>query len=389
LLLGIIYKLPEEQNPRNSMKPENMNNKIQLDKEQDRILSIDFFRGFTMFMLVTGIATLFNGITEQGKGGAVITLINKQLEHADWNGLYAWDLIQPFFMFIVGVAMPFSLAKRLARGDSGKKAFYHALTRSFWLLVLGFMLGSDENSIGFQNVLAQLSFTYLIAYLLMQKDIKWQLAVSFAMILFSDMIYRLWPVEGFNQPFTPDHNFGSWFDLATAGSLSSDHWVSFNAIATTAHTIWGVIVGMVLMKEWSQRKKVLVLLITGLVAVIIGYSMDPFIPIIKRICTSSFIIVSGGWCLIAMAFSYWLIDIMKFRKFALFFAIIGMNPIFIYLFSNLGGKHLLTSMTEPFTSRLFSWSGEITINMITIVVVAAMVWYICYFLYKRKIFIKL
>jgi predicted acyltransferase len=366
-----------------------MSNKIQIDQEQNRVLSIDFFRGFTMFMLVTGIATLFNGMVEQGKAGSIITLINKQLEHAEWNGLYAWDLIQPFFMFIVGVAMPFSLAKRLARGDSWKKSFFHALTRSFWLLVLGFMLGSDEKSIGFQNVLAQLSFTYIIAYLLMQKDIKWQLVVSFAIILLSDLIYRLWTVEGFNQPFTPDHNFGSWFDLATAGSLSSDHWVSFNAIPTTAHTIWGVIVGMLLMKEWSQRKKILVLLITGLAGVIIGYCMDPFIPIIKRLCTSSFMIVSGGYCLIAMAFSYWLIDVMKFRKFALFFAIVGMNPIFIYLFSNLGGKQLLHGMAEPFTSRLFSWGGEITISMITIIIVAAMVWYICYFLYKRKIFIKL
>jgi predicted acyltransferase len=361
----------------------------QLNQEQDRILSIDFFRGFTMFMLVTGIAGIFNEMVEQGKGGDVIALINNQLEHAEWNGLYAWDLIQPFFMFIVGVAMPFSLAKRLAKGDSWRKAFYHALIRSFWLLVLGFMLGAGEKSFDLTNVLAQLSFTYIIAFLLMQKDIKWQLLVSFVMILLSDLLYRFWSVEGFNQPFTPDHNFGSWVDMAITGSLNSDHWVAFNAIPTTAHTIWGVIVGMLLMNEWSQRKKILVLVITGITGVIIGYSMDPFIPIIKRLCTSSFIIVSGGWCLLAMALSYWLIDIMKFRKFALFFAIVGMNPIFIYLFSNLGGKQLLHRMARPFTSRFFVWSNDIAINMVTIIVVAAMVWYICYFLYKRKIFIKI
>jgi predicted acyltransferase len=368
---------------------ENIIKPIQLNQEQNRILSIDFFRGFTMFMLVTGIAGLFNGMVEQGKGGVIISLINKQLDHAEWNGLYAWDLIQPFFMFIVGVAMPFSLSKRLASGQSWKQAFYHALTRSFWLLVLGFMLGAGEKSFDLTNVLAQLSFTYIIAFLLMQKDIKWQLLVSFAMILLSDLLYRYWPIEGFNQPFTPDHNFGSWIDLAITGSLNSDHWVAFNAIPTTAHTIWGVIVGMLLMKDWSHRKKILVLLITGLAGIIIGYCMDPYIPIIKRLCTSSFIIVSGGWCLVAMAFSYWLIDVMNFRKLALFFAIVGMNPIFIYLFSNLGGKRLLNRMAEPFTSRLFFWSSEITITMITIIVVAAMVWYICYFLYKRKIFIKL
>ena len=366
-----------------------MNEPVKLKQEESRILSIDFLRGFTMFMLVTGIAGIFNGLVAEGKGGAIIALIDKQLDHAEWNGLYAWDLIQPFFMFIVGVAMPFSLSKRLARGDSWKKAFYHALTRSFWLLVLGFMLGAGKDSFDLTNVLAQLSFTYIVAFLLLQKDVKWQLLVSFAMILLSDLLYRFWPVEGFNQPFTPDHNFGSWVDLAITGSLNSGHWVAFNAVPTAAHTIWGAIVGKLLMMEWPHRKKLLILFLTGLTGIIIGYSMDHFIPIIKRICTSSFIIASGGWCLTAMAFSYWLIDVMNFRKLALFFAIVGMNPIFIYLFSNLGGKRLLTRMAEPFTSRFFFWTSDITINMITIIVVAAMVWYICYFLYKRKVFIKI
>jgi predicted acyltransferase len=352
-----------------------------------RITSVDFFRGFTMFLLAGEATLLYEQFSEVNNG--IFQFLGTQLSHHEWHGLHFWDLIQPFFMFIVGVAMPFSLAKRLARGESGKKALFHAITRSFWLLVLGFMLGSDGKSIGFTNVLAQLSVTYIIAYLLMQKEIKWQLVISFALIILSDMIYRLWPVEGFNQPFTPDHNFGSWFDLATAGSLNSDHWVSFNALPTTAHTIWGVVVGTVLMKDWTDRKKILYLLIPGLIAVIIGYSMSPFIPIIKRLCTSSFMIVSGGYCLIAMAFSFWFIDVMKFKKIGLFFAIVGMNPIFIYLFSNLGGKHLLTRIAEPFTSRIFSWGGELTVNMITIVVVAAMVWYICYYLYKRKIFIRL
>ncbi len=366
-----------------------MDNTPQLNQEQNRVLSIDFFRGFTMFMLVTGVATLFRAMVAQGKGGAVIDLIDRQLEHAPWTGLNAWDLIQPFFMFIVGVAMPFSLSKRLAKGDSWQRAFTHALIRSFWLLVLGFMLGAGDKSYDLTNVLAQLSFTYLISFLLLRADVKWQLLVSFVMILLNDLLYRFWSVPGFNQPFTPDHNFGSWVDLTVTGNLNSDHWVAFNAIPTTAHTIWGVIVGNLLMKDWLPKKKLSILLAIGLIGAIAGYAMSPFIPIIKRICTSSFITVSGGWCLIVMAFSYWLIDVMKFRKVSLFFAIVGMNPIFIYLFSNLGGKRLLTRMVRPFTIRLFAWSGEIAINMITILIVAAMVWYMCYFLYKRRIFIKI
>jgi predicted acyltransferase len=367
----------------------NMDSKVQLKQEQNRILSIDFFRGFTMFMLVTGITGVFFEFVDKGKGGAVISFLAKQLEHAEWNGLYAWDLIQPFFMFIVGVAMPFSLTKRLARGDSWNKVLRHALTRSFMLLLFGFMLHAYGDSFTLTNVLAQLSVTYLVAFLMMRLDVKWQLVISFGLILISDLLYRFWPVEGFNQPFTADHNFGSWVDTALTGRLAEDRWVAFNAIPTSAHTIWGVLVGYILMKDWPHRKKILTMLIPGIIAVIIGYLMNPYIPIIKRICTSSFVIVSGGYCLIAMAFSYWVIDVLKARNLGLFFAIVGMNPIFIYLFSNLGGHHLLDRMAIPFTSRLFGWGGELTVNVVTILVIAAMVWYICYFLYKRRIFIKI
>jgi len=95
----------------------------------------------------------------------------------------------------------------------------------------------------------------------MRSDFKIQLAVSFAMIILSDVIYRVFPVDGFNQPFTPDKNFGAWVDMLISGHLSTGHWVSFNAIPTTAHTIWGVLVGMLLMKDFSHRKKMMILLI--------------------------------------------------------------------------------------------------------------------------------
>jgi predicted acyltransferase len=366
-----------------------MSDKIELKKEQNRVLSIDFFRGFTMFMLVSGITGLFVEMMAHGKGGIIISSIGRQLDHVDWIGLNAWDLIQPFFMFIVGVAMPFSLTKRLNKGETWNKAFRHAIFRSFLLLLFGFMVEADGPTYNLCNVLAQLSVTYLVAFLLMRADFKWQLLVSFAMILISDLLYHYWPVTGFNQPYTADHNFGSWVDIAITGNLGPGGWVSFNAIPTSAHTIWGVLVGWMLMKDWSHSKKIMTLVIIGLIGLIIGYSMNPFIPIIKHICTSSFIIVSGGWCLIAMAFSYWLIDVMNFKKLGLFFAIVGMNPIFIYLFSHRGGKNILESMARPFTHRLFSWSNEMVVNMVTITVVAAMVWYICYFLYKRKIFIRI
>jgi predicted acyltransferase len=365
------------------MKSESIN----LAKEQDRILSIDFFRGFTMFMLVGGVEGLFSNL-DPAKVGPVIHFFQQQLSHVPWEGLHAWDLIQPFFMFIVGVAMPFSLSRRWERGDSWKKTFYHVLTRCFFLLVIGWAISSSATTSNFNNVMAQLSVTYLIAFLIMRKQIKWQLIISFALILVSDLLYRFWPVEGFNHAFVAGENFGSWTDMMLTGSIDHGNWVPFNAIPTTAHTIWGVIVGMLLMNDWSPRKKIITLLSIGTAGIIMGFAMSTYIPIIKHICTSSFIIVSGGWCLIGMGISYWLIDVLHFRKVPMFFAVFGMNPLFIYLMAG-SFRNFFRGLTTPFISRIFSWTNEVTIIVISTVIVAAMLWYVCYFLYKRRIFIRL
>jgi predicted acyltransferase len=369
-----------------------MSNAITLNQEQNRILSIDFFRGFTMFMLVGEFSEFFSAMVDPSLDGTIVSAIGKQLHHVNWIGLHFWDLIQPFFMFIVGVAMPFSFSKRWDKGDNWNTTFRHALTRSALLLLFGWALYCIEPgkiTWHFTNVLAQLSVTYLIAFLIMRKPVKWQIAISFVLILLSDLLYRFWTVEGYNQAWTPDHNFGSWFDMSFQGSLSPGHWVSFNAIPTTAHTIWGVIAGMLLMNDWKPYKKFKILLITGVIGLIVGYSMNPFIPIIKHICTSSFIIVSGGWCFVGLGISYWLIDVLNFRKFPVFFAIVGMNPLFIYMFAHMGGNNFLHNIAKPFTNGLFSWSSDLTREMILSLTVWAMLWYICYFLYKRKIFIKL
>lgn len=364
-----------------------MSESVNLTKEQGRILSIDFFRGFTMFMLVGGIEGLFSQLDPE-KSGAVINFFQQQLSHVPWEGLHAWDLIQPFFMFIVGVAMPFSISRRWERGDSWKKTFYHVLTRCFFLLIIGWAISSSATTSNFNNVMAQLSVTYLIAFLIMRFEIKWQLLVSFALILISDLLYRYWPVEGFNHAFVAGENFGSWTDMMLTGSIEHGNWVPFNAIPTTAHTIWGVLVGMLLMNNWLPKKKIITLLSVGTAGVVTGFAMSPYIPIIKHICTSSFIIVSGGWCLIGMGLSYWVIDVLQFRKVPMFFAVFGMNPLFIYLMAG-SFRNFFRGLTTPFISRIFGWTNEVTIIIISTTVIAAMLWYVCYFMYKRKIFIRL
>lgn len=178
-------------------------------------------------------------------------------------------------------------------------------------------------------------------------------------------------------------------DLVLMGKLSKGHWVAINAVPTTAHTMWGVLAGQLLRSRHTTQQKIRVLAIAGLIGVAAGYALDPITPIIKRICTSSFVIVSGGWCLLALMFSYWLIDVRKIRRWAHFFAIVGMNSLFIYLFTNTGGAEWIGKIVKPFVLGLFAWSGELTGQIVASLVNWGMLWSLCYWLYRRRIFIKI
>ncbi len=146
------------------------------------------------------------------------------------------------------------------------------------------------------------------------------------------------------------------------------------------------------MSDKTAAKKIQILLIAGVSALIMGFGLDllNITPIIKKIATSSFVFASGGWAILALCFSYWLIDVRKkFINGSRIFIIVGMNSIFIYLFFSVGGAGLLNRIAAPFSSLLFSWAGEQTVNIITSLGVWAAMWYLCYWLYKNKMFIKI
>jgi len=358
-----------------------------------RVTSIDFFRGFTMFLLA-GEATELYGQLEKSQVG-IIHFLGTQLSHHEWHGLHFWDLIQPFFMFIVGVAIPFAVANRLKKGDSIQIITRHAIKRSFLLLFLGWALyftDAGKLVFQFQNVLAQLSVTYLVAFLIRNKSFKFQLIFTFVILLLIDLAYRFFPVDGFNHPWVNFENLGAWFNNKIEGVDKASTWATLNFVSTTAHTVWGVLCGKLLMSEKSSAKKIQILLIAAVSALVIGYSLDflNITPIIKKIATSSFVFVSGGWAILALCFCYWLIDVKKrFVAGSRIFIIVGMNSIFIYLFFSISGAGLIHRIVAPFSNLIFSWSGEGTADIITSLGVWAAMWYMCYWLYKNKLFVKI
>jgi predicted acyltransferase len=366
-----------------------------------RLASLDAFRGITMFLLVAEGAGVWRSLSGVASSDSLAGMLVAQFHHHPWNGLRFWDLVQPFFMFIVGVAMPFSYARRWERGDAWGETFRHCAWRCLVLLLLGVGLHcgyAGELVWELWNVLSQLSVTILIAFLIMRLPWRQQLLISLGLILASDLAYRFFPIGEFRvpgDPFVKLQNFGAWADtiLMAPDTRNSGGWVAVNAIPTAAHTIWGVLAGQLLRRSGEPLRKAKTLLIAGAVGLVLGYGMDwtGLEPIIKRICTASFIFASGGWCLAALAFSYWLVDIRGKQRGVLFFAIVGMNPIFIYLFSETAGKQWFNDFVGIFVGGVAGWVGTPTgaAAVLSALATLALEWYMCYWLHRHRILIRI
>jgi predicted acyltransferase len=362
------------------------------EKGSGRLLSLDFYRGLTMFLLIAEFSHLFTYMVSDELEGSLIYQLGMQFHHVQWEGMHFWDLIQPFFMFIVGVAMPISFGNRMKKGATYSALGKHALKRAFLMVLLGWALYCiDPGKIvfRFQNVLAQLGVAYVLAFLIIRKKPSIQIGFSILLILMSEGLYRFFSLEGFDQAFVAGENFGAWFNILIAGSEDGGHWAMFNAIPTAAHTIWGVLAGQLLLSEITNKKKLQFLVIAGTIGLIVGYGLSGVTPIIKRISTSTFVFASGGWSILALALCYWVIDVKGYKKGVLTFAIVGMNPLFIYLFAHVGGADLIKEIALPFSNALFGWTGALGAHILLSSVVLFLLWYICYWMYKNKIFIRI
>lgn len=364
-----------------------------MSSPSNRLLSLDAYRGMTMFLLLAEAALVYQALTnylpEQGLSHAVM----EQFHHHPWAGLRFWDLIQPFFMFIVGVAMPFSLRSRLKRGDSWNDAFRHILRRCLLL----FLFGTGLHCVYSQaivwelwNVLTQLSFTILLTFLLMRLPWKVQLGVSLFLLLLTEILYRSYDPAA---PFIKDQNFGTWFDMLVMGKINNGGgWVTINCLPTAAHTIWGALCGKILLDKTLPGQKIKLLLISGLLGLLIGYGLHfaGLTPIIKRISTSSFVFAAGGWAILMLAFFYWLVDVKGIKSWTTFFMIVGSNSIFIYLFAETIGHQWLTGFASIWTKGILTPLGMGTgaIAIFSGALTLGIMWYLCYFLYRKGIFFK-
>ncbi|MGZ3767258.1 MAG: acyltransferase family protein [Mucilaginibacter sp.] len=361
----------------------------------ERLLSIDVMRGLIMIFLAGEACSVYESLRELHVGGVFDTILT-QFDHHPWNGLRLWDLIQPSFMTIAGTAMYISYHNKQEKGISWEQNFKHILIRSLKLFVLGTAVQcfySGKLVWELWNVLTQLSVTTIIAYLIINKSYKFQIAVSLALLIITEALYRMILRPGFDQPFVEAHNFGTYMDTVFMGKINHDGWVTVNFIPTAAHTIWGALAGKLLISDKPVHQKVKYLLIAGIIGLLFGFGLDlaNVTPIIKRIATSSFTLASEGWVLLLMALLYWVIDIKKFNKYAWIAVVVGMNAIFIYYFFNTVGYQWFNGAVAIFVKGFLGFAG--IAPTITAVISALVTWFLewslCCWLAKNKIFIKL
>lgn len=361
----------------------------------NRLLSLDVMRGLIMILLAAESCLLYQSLYKLEPGGLSLQFVN-QFFHHPWHGLRFWDLVQPAFMMMAGSAMYLSYHSKTKKGISWKENLKHIAVRSLKLLLFGVGLHcvyAGELVWELWNVLTQLAVTTMIAYLIIRKSYFFQIGFSVLLLIITECLYRYVSVPSFDQPFVEHHNFGAYADLLLMGKINSDGWVAINFIPTAAHTIWGVLAGKVLITSVRSSKKIFILIISGMLLLGAGLLMDisGLTPIIKRISTSSFVLVSGGWVLLILAFLYWLVDIQKLNKYAWVFVVIGMNAIFIYLFFETVGIQWLNGVVHIFIKGLASVlhisasATDVYASLVTLL----LEWYLCFWLYQKKIFFKL
>lgn len=358
-----------------------------------RLLSLDFMRGLIMVLLILESTGLYRHLSDATEGN-LLNGFFQQFTHHPWNGLRFWDLIQPGFMFMAGVSLAYSLHSQAKKGMNWNASFRKVLKRCAWLFfwgVLDYAVRPGGLSFELWDVLTQLSFTTLVAFLVFKWSAEAQIVFCVGLLLLTEFLYRFTQVPGFDQPFTDQHNFGNYMDLLLMNKINSGGWVAINCIPTAVHTIAGALVGKLLLSDSHYKLKSIFL--GGIIVLVMGYGLDMtgITPIIKRIATSSFVLASLGWCLFGLGASYWWIDVRDHRRYVQFFTIVGMNSLFIYLFFEIVGSRWFNDYINAIVKGLlgFVQTPELLVSIIASVCLFALEWGICYFLYRKKIFFRI
>jgi predicted acyltransferase len=377
-----------------------------------RLTSLDVFRGITMAtMILVNMASL--GDTYPW------------LDHAPWHGLTIADLVFPFFLYIIGVAMAFSLAKYTSgNAPITKHVYWQIIRRSAILFGLGLILNNllwnysliepkifpDLEHLRIMGVLQRIGVAFLlssIAILMLSERGIWILAIE--ILIGYWLILTFVPAfDNADGVFTKFGNFGAYIDrliitpahLHKGSSSMSDPEGLFSTIPAVVNILFGYLTGAWLKRQSKISSRTsLNLLMFGLAALVIGLVWNGFFPINKKLWTSSFVLVTTGWGLISLAACYELVDVRKYTKWFKPFEIMGLNAIFIYVASiflikllmvnKIGTGDTAKSIYELLNNQLFGWAGALNSGVL-FAIATVLIWVgVSYLMYRQRWFVKI
>lgn len=363
--------------------------------ETQRLVSLDVFRGIT----IAGMVLVNNPGTWAH--------IYWPLQHASWHGWTPTDLVFPFFLFIVGVAITLAFASRVESGRSTRDLYLKIIKRTLIIFAIGLFLngfpyfGLAEYRI--PGVLQRIAVCYFFASIIfLNTKVRTQVAIAIGLLLVYWFLVKVIPAPGFAAgDLTKEGSLPSYVDQVVLGkhvwaqAKVYDPEGLLSTIPALATTLMGVLTGHWLRTEKTRFEKAAGLFVAGAVCVAIGWAWNSFFPINKALWTSSYVLFSGGLALQFLALCYWLIDIKGYRKWAKPFEVFGLNAIALYvgagLMASLFGEIKVgdTSLGNWIYEHLFaSWASPVNASL-AFAISFVLVWLgLMWILYRRKIFLK-
>lgn len=359
-----------------------------------RFLSVDALRGFDMFW-IAGADSLAESLGKVARDNPAAQFFATQLKHVPWEGFRFYDLVFPLFVFLLGMSTVFSLPKYLEQ--HGKKAAHMRLFRRFIMLfLLGAFYDSGISDLAgespFSGVLQRMAWCYLFTALcFLNLRLRGQIIAFFAILIGYWALLTFVPAPGVEQvTFEKNKNIVNWFDykflpLKEEGQYSDPEGL-LSTIPAVASGLLGMFAGLVMRnKNYDENKRLFIFVGAGVALLICGYLLSIQTPIIKRLWTSSYVLVAGGWSCLLLAVFYYIVDIRGIQKWTIPFIWIGANPMLIYLSTQFLDFHDMGArLVGGPVAALFGGYGDVLISIAGIVLIL----FYSKFLYDRKIFLR-
>jgi heparan-alpha-glucosaminide N-acetyltransferase len=341
--------------------------------------------------------------------------------HVAWAGCSLHDTIQPGFSFLVGVALPYSIASRLARGASFGRQFGHALWRSLLLVALGIFLrsmGGTQTNYTFEDTLTQIGLGYPFLFLLGFRPARWHWYALGAVLFGYWLAWALYPApgpdfnyqavgvpanwthhySGFMAHWNKNSNLGQAFDVwflnllprAKPFLFNGGGYLTLSFIPTLGTMILGLAAGRWL-REAAPKMPFRKLLAAGGIGIAAGLALHfgHICPIVKRIWTPSWTLFSGGLCFLFLAGFCWLVEVKGYRKLAFPLVVIGMNSIAAYLIAHFFEGFILSSLRIHLGRPLFQVFGTGPEPAVMGTAVLGIYWLMLWWMYRRKVFLRI